>query len=90
MKKIIRISLALTIIMILNNMISPPDLIAQPSPPSHRKSGNQSGVQNTPVGSGLLWMLSLGAGYGLIKYTRGRKNSRNSGKTPPFPSHRNP
>ena len=45
-----------------------------PPPPGHGSTGNQTPGGGAPIGSGLVILLSLGAGYGAKKFYNYRKN----------------
>ncbi len=47
-----------------------------PEPPgSHGQTGNQPVGGGAPIGSGLLVLAMMGAGYGAVKYYNRRKNT---------------
>jgi hypothetical protein len=71
--------LAITLLIIVLMIINPLTASAQngsppPPPGEHSQTGNQPPGGGTPIGSGLLIMLALGAAYGGNKLRNIRKN----------------
>jgi hypothetical protein len=46
-----------------------------PPPGEHGQTGNQPPGGGAPIGSGLLVLAMMGAGYGAVKYYNRRKNT---------------
>ena len=75
-KKILRI-LVLTVFAIFSPMLInsafADDPLPPPPPDSHGQNGNQPTGNGAPIGSGIIILLSLGAGYGAKKIYDARK-----------------
>ena len=71
MKRTLLITLMMILFLIYNAKSSNP-----PNPPGHGLNGSQGGGGNAPLGSGLIFFLTMGAAYGAGKVYKKLKNDR--------------